>query len=70
MKTILLTDSCCDLPLTYVKENSENIEIIGMPINIGADNFLDDLGDQNYDHPEFIISCAQVFGEDRSNYTC
>jgi len=53
MKTILLTDSCCDLPLSYVKENSENIEIIGMPINIGADNFVDDLGDQNYDHPEF-----------------
>jgi len=53
MNTILLTDSCCDLPHIYVKENSAILDLIGMPINIGAYNFIDDLGAENYLHPEF-----------------
>lgn len=53
MKPILLTDSCCDLPLAYINDHAESIEIIGMPINLGAENFIDDLGDTNYKHVEF-----------------
>lgn len=53
MKTILLTDSCCDLPYKYVKNKKEVLDIIGMPINIGAENFVDDLGEANYVHLEF-----------------
>lgn len=53
MQSILITDSCCDLPLNYVQEKSHLLEIIGMPIHIGAENFADDLGAENYTHPEF-----------------
>ena len=41
MKTILLTDSCCDLPLDYVHEHQSILEIIGMPIHIGVEDFVD-----------------------------
>ena len=42
MKTVILTDSCCDLPISFVKEN--NIEIVQLRVNIKGKDIPDDLG--------------------------
>lgn len=42
MKTVIMTDSCCDLPLNFVKEN--NIDVISLGINIDSKYYSDDLG--------------------------
>ena len=42
MKTVILTDSCCDLPISFVKEN--NIEIVQLRVNIKGEDIPDDLG--------------------------
>lgn len=42
MKTIILTDSCCDLPIDFVREN--NIEVMPLSVNIKGDEIKDDLG--------------------------
>ncbi len=42
MKTIILTDSCCDLPIDFVKEN--NIEVMPLSVNIKGEEIKDDLG--------------------------
>ncbi|ASW42546.1 DegV family protein [Clostridium isatidis] len=42
MKTVIMTDSCCDLPLSFVKEN--NIDVISLGINIDSKYYSDDLG--------------------------
>lgn len=41
----VLTDSCCDLPMEYMKKNVDFIELVGMPIHIDDMDFLDDLGE-------------------------
>lgn len=41
MKTILITDSCCDLPYQYIKENE--IEMIPLTITIDSKEKKDDL---------------------------
>lgn len=41
----ILTDSCCDLTVAYLKENSDIIDLIGMPIHIEGEDFVDDLGE-------------------------
>ncbi|WP_291650486.1 DegV family protein [Clostridium sp.] len=42
MKTVIITDSCCDLPISFVKEN--NIEIMQLRVNIKGEDIPDDLG--------------------------
>ncbi len=41
----ILTDSCCDLPIEYLKENADIIDLLGMPIHIDGEDFVDDLGE-------------------------
>lgn len=42
MQTVLITDSCCDLPYEYVTEN--NIQIMSLTVNISGKEVSDDLG--------------------------
>lgn len=42
MKTIIMTDSCCDLPIRIINEN--NIEVISFRVNIKGKDIFDDLG--------------------------
>lgn len=42
MSIILLTDSTCDLPLSYIRDN--NIEFLGLTVLIDNKEVLDDLG--------------------------
>lgn len=47
MKTIIFTDSCCDLPIKFVKEN--NIEVMELRVNLKGEDIPDDLGESiNY----------------------
>ena len=39
----LVTDSCCDLPYTYLKENQ--VPFISMNIQIDGKEYRDDLGE-------------------------
>ncbi len=41
---IILTDSSSDLPLKYVEDNSNILRVVGMPIVIGEESYIDDLG--------------------------
>lgn len=45
MKIKLITDSSSDLPLSFVKENKENLIVLGMPITINGEEHIDDLGE-------------------------
>lgn len=49
MKTMILVDSCCDLPKDYILENKGHIDVIGMPVIIGDKEYFDDLG-QTFNH--------------------
>ncbi len=42
MKTVILTDSCCDLPIDFVKEN--NVEVMPIRVNLKGEDIPDDLG--------------------------
>ena len=50
MKTILFTDSCCDLPLSFMKEN--NIQVMPIIVNINGEDIPDDLG-RSISHKDF-----------------
>lgn len=50
MKIRLITDSACDLPLEYIKEN--NIEVLPLMVNINGEFIPDDLG-QSLKHEDF-----------------
>lgn len=50
MKIKLITDSACDLPLAYVKEN--NIDVLSLSVNIKGQFVNDDLG-QTLKYDEF-----------------
>lgn len=50
MKIRLITDSACDLPLEYIKEN--NIEVLPLMVNINGEFIPDDLG-QTLKHEDF-----------------
>ncbi|MDU5106871.1 DegV family protein [Clostridium sp.] len=50
MKTILFTDSCCDLPISFVKEN--NIQVMSIIVNINGEDIPDDLG-KSISHKDF-----------------
>lgn len=58
MKIKLLTDSSSDLPLSFVKENSDLLEVLGMPITIGDEEYVDDLGEE-FSHDFFYEQLAQ-----------
>ena len=42
MKTIIITDSCCDLSYSYISEN--NLEVIPFPFSIDGKEYVDDFG--------------------------
>lgn len=50
MKTVILTDSCCDLPISYVKEN--DVKVLPIRVSIDKEEFHDDLG-QSLGYHEF-----------------
>lgn len=50
MKVIIMTDSCCDLPINFVREN--NVEVMPLMVSIRGGAVLDDLG-QTLENREF-----------------
>jgi DegV family protein with EDD domain len=52
MKTKILTDSCCDLSLSYIDHHKEALEVIGIPVQMEGKDFIDDLG-RSYNHTDF-----------------
>ena len=50
MKVAIMTDSCCDLPINFIKEN--NIELMSLVVNIKGKDVIDDLG-QTIESKEF-----------------
>lgn len=52
MKTIIITDSCCDLPLKFFKERKAYIEVVGMPIIMNDVEYVDDMG-ESFTHEFF-----------------
>lgn len=67
MKTILLIDSCCDIPLSFIEENNDIVDFISMPINIEGNEYYDDFGktlthDKFYKYLEngIVPSTAQI----------
>lgn len=42
MKSIIFTDSCCDLPISFISEN--NIEVMYLRVNLRGEEIPDDLG--------------------------
>jgi len=42
MSTVIFTDSCCDLPLEFIREN--NIELISLRVKYESEDLPDDLG--------------------------
>ncbi|WP_461205776.1 DegV family protein [Clostridium sp. DL1XJH146] len=67
MKTLILTDSSCDLPLTFVEKNIEYLDFIGIPFNLDGTEYFDDFG-KTLSHDKFyeklrndiIPSTAQI----------
>ena len=49
----LVTDSCCDLPYTYLKENQ--VPFISMNIQIDGKEYRDDLG-ETFDYQNFLMA--------------
>lgn len=52
MSTILIVDTCSDLPLEFVENNRDIIDIIGMPCNIKGQEYVDDFG-KTLSHKDF-----------------
>ncbi len=48
----IYTDSCCDLPYTFIEENSQNLRVIGIPVQLNGKEYIDDLG-KTLSHDEF-----------------
>lgn len=51
----IYTDSCCDLPYTFIEDNSDVLRVIGIPVQLNGKEYIDDLGktlshDQFYEH--------------------
>lgn len=44
LKYKILTDSSCDLPLEFVEANADILLVVGMPIEIENESYVDDLG--------------------------
>jgi len=52
MNIKIITDSCCDLPLSFVEDNDDLLTVLGMPIQIAGKEIIDDLG-KTFDRSEF-----------------
>lgn len=48
MKTLLITDSCCDLPYAYIKENE--IIVLPLTVHLKGTEIKDELGENNEYH--------------------
>lgn len=48
----IITDTSSDLNLAYVKENSDVLTVLGMPIEMGGEAYVDDLG-ETFSHDVF-----------------
>ena len=44
MSTFIVVDSCCDLPLSFIEEHQDFLEVIGMLVNVDGFEYYDDLG--------------------------
>jgi fatty acid-binding protein DegV len=42
METVIIIDSCCDLPKEYIDEN--NVPVLSMSINFKGQEYKDDFG--------------------------
>jgi DegV family protein with EDD domain len=51
MKTIIITDSCCDLPIEYINEN--NIPVISLTFHFKGKEYKDDFG-KSMDYKTFF----------------
>ena len=58
MQIKIVTDSSSDLPLSYVKEHSENLEVLGMPVMLSGKDYIDDLG-ETFSHHFFYDEMAK-----------
>ncbi|MBN2221712.1 MAG: DegV family protein [Vallitaleaceae bacterium] len=58
MKIRILTDSSCDLPFSFIQDNREYVDFIGMPIAIGDEEHLDDLG-STFSHDYFYMKLKE-----------
>jgi len=52
VSTMLLVDSCSDLPLDFIENNLNIIDTIGMTVNIDGKDYYDDFG-KTLSHKEF-----------------
>lgn len=50
MKNIIFTDSCCDLPISFINEN--NIQVMHLRVNLRGKDIPDDLG-KSIAHKDF-----------------
>lgn len=48
----IYTDSCCDLPYTFIEEHSDNLRVIGIPVQLNEKEYIDDLG-KTLSHDDF-----------------
>ncbi len=53
MQIMIVTDSSSDLPLSYVKKHSNNLEVLGMPVMVSGQEYIDDLGEK-FSHDFFL----------------
>lgn len=58
MSTYIVVDSCCDLPLDYVEQHCDLLDVIGMPVNIEGFEYYDDLG-KTFTHNELYDKLRQ-----------
>jgi DegV family protein with EDD domain len=58
MQIKIVTDSSSDLPLSYVKERSEHLEVLGMPVTVSGQEYIDDLG-ESFSHSFFYEEMAK-----------
>ncbi len=56
MNTILVTDSCCDLPISYIEDN--NLIVLGMNVIFKGSEFQDDLG-KTLDYRDFYAGVRE-----------
>lgn len=40
----IYTDSCCDLPYSFIEEHSDTLKVIGIPVQLNEKEYIDDLG--------------------------
>lgn len=52
MKIKIITDSCCDLSLSYTRQHQDILTVIGMPVQINGVEHIDDLG-ETFSHDAF-----------------